>query len=452
MTDLQLSLLALGALIILTVVAFNWWQERRMRKEVVERFEQSGHDPLMDSFRIDTENVEDHEPLSARRSELDKEPFVPAMPQLPNDDNDYEHSVNEAVSAIAEFEKDMAVPIRVASEPVSDEVTFGSDEKTIPLEQATTQELLEEAGLDEHAESSSPEIKIEPSETQTSTPQITAEPVALPANISSQIDLVALLYLPQLATGNALCEFLLPLAEIDKPLYAYGLGLDGAWHMLTSEQGQVEFTRAACSLQLADRAGPISNESLSYFQQAVDKTGLALKAQVEWQTNNDPKHYAAELDQFCIEVDKMVGFHLAQGSSGPFTGTKFRGLAEASGLVLRDNGHFHCENESGQSLFAVVNQDNNLFTPEMLRSTVLRGIVFQLDIPRVKNCAEVFNQMVLVARQMENSMGGQLVDDNQRTIDEVQIEKIRQQLKMIHAKMLTRGIVPGSPIALRLFS
>jgi FtsZ-interacting cell division protein ZipA len=79
-------------------------------------------------------------------------------------------------------------------------------------------------------------------------------------------------------------------------------------------------------------------------------------------------------------------------------------------------------------------------------------VTFQLDIPRVKNCPEVFNQMVLTARQMESSLGATLVDDNQRPIGETQIEKIRQQLKVIHAKMVARGIVPGSPSALRLFS
>jgi hypothetical protein len=45
-----------------------------------------------------------------------------------------------------------------------------------------------------------------------------------------------------------------------------------------------------------------------------------------------------------------------------------------------------------------------------------------------------------------------LVDDNQRALGEIEIEKIRQQLKMIHAKMVARFILPGTPAALRLFS
>ena len=88
----------------------------------------------------------------------------------------------------------------------------------------------------------------------------------------------------------------------------------------------------------------------------------------------------------------------------------------------------------------------------MLRSALIRGISFQLDIPRVKNSLEVFNRMVLLARQMESSLSANLVDDKQRPLGDTQIEIIRQHLKKIHAKLVARGIVPGSASALRLFS
>jgi FtsZ-interacting cell division protein ZipA len=75
-----------------------------------------------------------------------------------------------------------------------------------------------------------------------------------------------------------------------------------------------------------------------------------------------------------------------------------------------------------------------------------------LDIPHVKQSAEVFSHMVQVARQMEIGLNSVLVDDNNRVLGDIQIEKIRQQLKVIQATMLVRGIVPGSDCAHRLFS
>jgi hypothetical protein len=60
--------------------------------------------------------------------------------------------------------------------------------------------------------------------------------------------------------------------------------------------------------------------------------------------------------------------------------------------------------------------------------------------------------MVQVAKQMETGLNAVLVDANNKALGDMQIEKIRQQLKVIHATMLVRGIVPGSESALRLFS
>ena len=88
----------------------------------------------------------------------------------------------------------------------------------------------------------------------------------------------------------------------------------------------------------------------------------------------------------------------------------------------------------------------------MLRSSVVKGITFQFDIPHVKQCGEVFTHMVQVARQMEIGLNAVLVDDNNRLLGDIQIEKIRQQLKILHATMLVRGIIPGTDSAIRLFS
>jgi len=432
MTDLQLALLALGALIIAAVVLFNWWQERAIRKEAAERFVPPQRDVLMDDdFQLDTEAIlKDEQPASgpeyAEDSNFDEQADFEVQPE------DYQAQHEWADTKPAE-------PEWVATEPLS--FTQAAGLESVSNYQPSYQPY------------SQPEVEAE----LASVPPAFTEPAietsdSLPDGISHQIDLTAVLYLQRAVRGDALRELLLSLTDLDKPFYAHGLGADGVWYMLTREQEGNEFKRAAYSLQLADRSGPVSKDSLNRFQYAVDAIGHNLGAQVEWHGNPDPLEYASELDQFCIDVDKMVGFHIIQGGSGPFTGTKFRGLAEASGLALAEDGAFHYVNEHGQRMFSLVNQDNNPFNPDMLRSVVLRGVSFQLDIPRVKNSAEVFNQMVLAAKQMEHSLNGSLVDDHQRPLGEIQIEKIRQQLKIIHSQMVARGVVPGSPTALRLFS
>jgi FtsZ-interacting cell division protein ZipA len=158
-----------------------------------------------------------------------------------------------------------------------------------------------------------------------------------------------------------------------------------------------------------------------------------------------------------------MGFHLQHGENGAFTGTKLRGLAESQGLELSADGTFKYYDASVKSAvtsgavsplptFVMFNRDHNPFSAEMLRSSVVKSVTFQLDIPHLKNATEAFDQMLSAAKQMETGLNAQLVDDNNRPLNKPQIEKIRHQLKIIQATMLTKGIAPGSDCAHRLFS
>ncbi|HSH98742.1 MAG: cell division protein ZipA C-terminal FtsZ-binding domain-containing protein [Methylophilaceae bacterium] len=455
MNDLKLLLILLGVVIILAVIAFNWWQERRLKNETSQRFEAPKRDVLMDEFHIDTDAVLTDD--DTRSPDISRRTYQPLeTPVVPDAYINDDSAVARAVSALQEFEDDIAKPIEEVESP--QEVLA---EPAAVYEEEDTSDLMAESGFTESGISGAPvAAKVparkpyQPPASQVSQP-VADEPeygnVSLPETIYHPIDLTALLYLREPLSGLKLRDYFLSFADVDKAVYAYGQDLDNEWRLLTREEELTDFKLVACSLQLADRAGSVSHQTLNRFQSGIDQIGLELAAQVEWHGSPDPLNYAQDLDQFCIDVDKLVGFHLVQGESGPFTGTKFRGLAEASGMVLGEDGGFHYESD-GQRLFSLVNQDGSLFSPEVLRTTVIRGVSFQLDIPRVKNCSEIFNQMVLVARQMSHGLNAILVDDNQRPIGELQIERIRQQLKVIHAQMVTRGVVPGSPCALRLFS
>ncbi len=474
MSDLQLALLVLGAIIIFAVVAFNWWQERKFRNEASKAFDSPRRDALMDDeFHFDENAIlkdetpaQRHEPAVFEEDDFDENRRIAEDTFQEIVSHDVLHEKHEEIPPFrepdaAEFnsawedleqEPELAEPVSESdaySAKSYEEHTWHADIKEQELpEQASMAELNEEAGFDEPLIS---QPAIEETVARQASPAPVVDSIALSSDIDPRVDLIAVLYLPQAVTGDKLREFLMSVTDIDKPKYLHGLDTDGIWRLMTREQEPVSFVKATCALQLADRSGFVSRNALNRFQHEVDRIGLKLNAQVEWQTNGDAWQQASELDQFCIDVDQMVGFHLVQGGNGPFTGTKFRGLAEANGLVLGHDGGFHSENEHGR-LFSVVNRDNHPFSLDMLRTSVIHGVTFQLDIPRVKNCPEIFNQMVLTARQMETSLGATLVDDNQRPIGETQIEKIRQQLKVIHAKMVTRGIIPGSQSALRLFS
>src|SRR5690606_7247931 len=65
MSDLQIALILLGILLILLVVVFNWWQDRRVRQQMQSQFPDGDTDPLMSQLS----ELERREPSMGRGSD-----------------------------------------------------------------------------------------------------------------------------------------------------------------------------------------------------------------------------------------------------------------------------------------------------------------------------------------------------------------------------------------------
>ena len=412
LNDLTISLLAIGLALIVLVIVFNWWQERKLRKAAENQFSFPQGDALMD-------------PLEDDAFEDDK--------------------FEESAVLIDSSTKIKDVVERYDTEDISlpDEVEFKIDlgESDHDAEMNTQASNLELA----------PETTAEFENLTQAAHEASAKTNPLPEAVNKEVDLTAMFFLPTKVGGERLRQFLIGLISLDKPVFAYGLDATQVWHPLTREQEATEFTKAAYSLQLADRAGAVSAETLQRFQQMVTEIAYELSAQVEWIGTQEPLAFAQALDAFCLDVDKTIGFHILNGAGGRFTGTKFRGLAEANGLMLREDGAFYAKSKSGQTSFKVINLENNPLNAAMLKTVALKGATFQMEIALTENCTETFNSMVLMAKSMAHSLAATLVDDHQRELNDAKIEKIRQQLKLIEVQMTVKGIAPGCPVALRLF-
>jgi FtsZ-interacting cell division protein ZipA len=161
---------------------------------------------------------------------------------------------------------------------------------------------------------------------------------------------------------------------------------------------------------------------------------------------------AAALDDFCADVDVVVGINVISRTGQSFHGTKIRALAESAGMQLRADGVFQLSDEHGAAQFALDNQEAEPFLADRIRNLTTAGVTFLLDVPRVGNGLRAFDRMVAVSRGMADSLDGMLADDNRVLLNDTGLDKIRNQLRTIYAAMESRGIPPGSPVALRLFS
>ena len=104
------------------------------------------------------------------------------------------------------------------------------------------------------------------------------------------------------------------------------------------------------------------------------------------------------------------------------------------------------------TLLTISNQEAAPFLPEVVSGMTTKGITLLLDVPRVADADGALQRMFELGRSLSVTLKGRLVDDNRATLTASSMDKIRQQLRDVHAAMNARGVAPGSPRALRLFS
>jgi|GEM_PF-2576398 len=424
MPDLQIVLILLGFIIVFGVVFYNWHQEKQLRDTIHNDFVVPQKDVLTEG--VDAGVLSDQE--------LDVEPHITDAPIV-----DKVHFV-EAVDIAALETHEVAVAPSPNLEP------------SAPIDETPVLVMKEAESLVVEEPPEQPATKVAASEEAVRT--VEPPPLLLPKAVNAQIDLTAVLTAPSPISGHALYEMTDKiLKELKASLMLHGLDKIGVWQPINDLSNQSDtFESVTCSLQLANRHGPVTKPLIHKFEYAMKAIGLEFGATVAWPGEGCVAQRATELDQFCIEVDKVVSVHVLQGDT-PIHGTKLKGVAEANGLKLI-RGKFCCVDSENPDLvkYVLAREDEQPFSPEWLRQNVVKAIVFQIEFPKVANVDLVFNQMIVVAQNMANGLGAKIVDDNRKPLSNVQIDKVKQQLKVLNSQMTVRGIAAGSASSIRLFS
>ena len=201
-------------------------------------------------------------------------------------------------------------------------------------------------------------------------------------------------------------------------------------------------------LQLVSRDGAIGEADLIEFRSAVETLAASVGASVLAPEMRAAVEAARALDDFCAETDIQV---VVQVNGGPFAGTKIRATAEASGLTL-ESGKFAMRDDSQRLLYTLGAQDGAPFAAATMRDATAQALSLALDVTRAPDTRRSFESMARLAHQLAAVLGGSLVDDNGNALDERAVNTIAIQLDSVRAKLEARGVPPGSPVALRLFS
>jgi hypothetical protein len=226
---------------------------------------------------------------------------------------------------------------------------------------------------------------------------------------------------------------------------------DGGWSVLTPESEQ-RFDSLRAALLLASRSGPVSELDMERFCSVVSALATTMNLRVEFPPRNAALVRAAALDQFCAEVDVVVGINVVAVSGQTLSGGRIARWAEAHGMVLAEDGAYHLLTPQGASLWRLANRAPLPFTAQSIHELALAGVTFLLDVPMVESANEKLSPMFDAANILARDLGARVLDDNGQALGLSQLGRIERELAQMMLKMVAEDIPAGSSRARRLFS
>lgn len=225
----------------------------------------------------------------------------------------------------------------------------------------------------------------------------------------------------------------------------------GRWEKVIAES-PLTYRAFRLSVQLANRSGAVSEVRLSDFRDMARDISEYLQAEASFPDVSAAASRAQALDEFCAEVDQMIGLNLLPAGGKGLAGSEIARVAEMRGMSLEADGAFHLLDERGLTLFSLNNYDNLPFQHHTLNQMRVTGLTLLLDVPRVEQPAQRFDEMVAMGRQLAQDLRAALVDDHRVTLQDAALAHIRGQIANIEQRMLSGEISPGSAQARRLFA
>jgi len=408
MSELQIGLLAVGVAIIVAILLFNHFQERRFRKQADTALRPLEADPLLGAAPKPA-------PLVGERVEPD----------------------------LREPRFDLDVPDRAS----------GDDEPHLNLDPQPVARPVADPAPAPRVEAPSMPVEVPhhtPAPARPPAPAPAAPVIAPPAAYDELIE-----YRVRIQGDGVLASVFADafnqLRGIGKLVRWQGLGTGGEWEDVQPWHDG-HYQQLLVTLQLADRNGAASEEQLNALCSVLTQVAQTHGLRIACDDKDDALDRAQSIDRFCVDVDVLIGLNVVARGEGSINLSRAVREAEASGMVLGADGVFQLLDSRGEPLYALCNHDAEPFTGELHEGQTSQGVTLQFDVPRVPDGIKVFDGMVTFSRRLANEVGGILVDDNLRPLTDSGIEKIRTQLAQIYERMETRGVPSGSRRALRLFS
>lgn len=205
-------------------------------------------------------------------------------------------------------------------------------------------------------------------------------------------------------------------------------------------------------LQLVSKSGVVGEAELIEFRSEVENFAASHGLKASSPEMKPALEAARELDAFCADRDIQVAIHVVARAPEGLERAKLMSICERFGLVMDEDGRLACRDAAGAQLFALADRSGARLDASGPVVPPLVAVSLTMDLPKAPDTRRSFEAMARAASGLAGEAGGAIVDDNGNVLDERALAAIEGQLDGIRAALEARGIVPGGPLALRLFS
>ena len=393
MTELQASLIAIGAVIVVGVIAYNKWTEWRAKNSVENAFSDMPDDVLMGGG-----NAHQSPHQSPTHSPHDDAAHA-------HNDDEHDHSAHDEYHQ----QHDQHDSHEHGHVDHTDEEDHHATAQTA---HATRPEPLEFLHATAKTSPLDPVVDC-------------IIPLALEHPLRGEKIIAAFQSLR--FVGNKLVQVIGETETGNLEPVAHG----GAYHSL-----QV-------GVQMASRLSPLSELEYSELVLGLNNMGDELGSMPDIPDMSQVISDARRLHQFIQEFDVQLSVNV-RSKGMPWLVATMRPALQRQGLDLRPDGRLIMSDGDGGMLFSI-----SMNASPADESTKMMTLL--LPVPMVESQRQGFEAMTAFAKSLASRLSGEVIDDSGQPLNDASLDAIAAQVNDFYHAMEEYGVTAGSSAAKRLF-
>jgi hypothetical protein len=269
--------------------------------------------------------------------------------------------------------------------------------------------------------------------------------------LDALIDSIVPLALEQPVSGDLALAALPPTRRVGtKAFMVEGRQEGGDWESL---RPGLRYSALQAGVQLANRAGALSEIEFSEFVQKVQAYADALGAEPEFAEMHAEVARAKELDQFASTHDAQLTFSLRARNVAWSTGYVQQHAARQGFVAGAIPGRMVLPSSAaGMPPILVLSFDTQAALSDDPEQSALRSLELALDVPLVDRSERPYPRLRDLAVALAASMDGVITDTQGHVISRDAMDAIGADLEHLYDTLEARDLAAGSPQARRLFS